>query len=78
MEEKQAWDAYQSVVRPMVTQFITEQKKSYYGAVGRTEISQLWFFMNIPTAYLRNQLSWFTLYEDRGVSNPPLTRKRNL
>jgi hypothetical protein len=66
-KEKQAWDVYLSVVRPIVSQFISEEKKSKLGAVGRKEISELWFALNIPTAYLRNRLSWYTLYENRGL-----------
>ena len=60
----QAWMTYLSIVRPMVGQFITEEKKLTLG-VGRKEISELWFALNIPTAHLRNRLSWFTLYENR-------------
>eukprot|EP00092_Neocalanus_flemingeri_P016154 GFUD01017483.1.p1 GENE.GFUD01017483.1~~GFUD01017483.1.p1 ORF type:complete len:187 (-),score=13.64 GFUD01017483.1:64-624(-) len=63
-EETQAWNTYLSVVRPMTAQFITEEKKLIVGA-GRKEISELWFALNTPTAYLRNRLSWYTLYENR-------------
>eukprot|EP00092_Neocalanus_flemingeri_P030222 GFUD01032801.1.p1 GENE.GFUD01032801.1~~GFUD01032801.1.p1 ORF type:complete len:186 (+),score=25.94 GFUD01032801.1:164-721(+) len=63
-EETQAWNTYLSVVRPMTAQFITEEKKLIVGA-GRKEISELWFALNTTTAYLRNRLSWYTLYENR-------------
>merc|ERR1712142_334225 len=63
-EESKAWENYLSVVRPLVTKAISEEKTTR-PCSGKREISEFWFALNIPTAYLRNRMSWTTLYEKR-------------
>eukprot|EP00092_Neocalanus_flemingeri_P018755 GFUD01020312.1.p1 GENE.GFUD01020312.1~~GFUD01020312.1.p1 ORF type:complete len:182 (+),score=11.45 GFUD01020312.1:98-643(+) len=54
----QAWVTYLSVVRHLVAQFITEERKLIVGA-RRKEMSELWFVLNTPLAYVRGGLYYY-------------------
>ena len=54
-EERIAWDNYLSVVKPLVSQAVLQEKKINPGA-GRKELVELWFALNIPTAFLKHSI----------------------